>query len=46
MTKRTNGLAVVPLHLEIRYPAIPMGGRNLAMSQKVLDGGPRHESNP
>ena len=33
-----HGLVVVSLDLEVRYPAVPLGGRNLAMPQEVLDG--------
>ena len=33
-----DSLVIVPLHLQVWYPAVPLCRGNLAMSQKVLDG--------
>ncbi len=33
-----HGLMVVPLHLEIGYPAVALGGFDAGVTQEVLDG--------
>src|SRR4030042_2900687 len=33
-----HGLMIVTLHLEIGHPAVPLGGFDPGMSQKILDG--------
>ena len=33
-----HGLVIVSLNLEVRYPAVALGGGNLAMPQEVLNG--------
>jgi len=33
-----DGLVVVSLDLEVRYPAVPLGCGNLAMPKEILDG--------
>ena len=34
-----HGLVVVPLDLEVRHPAVPLGRRDVLVAQKVLDSG-------
>ena len=34
-------LVVVPLHLEVRDPAVALGRGDMGMSQEILDGGER-----
>ena len=37
-TEMACGLVIVPLHLEIGHPAVPLGGFDPGMPQEILDG--------